>query len=575
VAGSGYRSLLTCLGLSAALVALAQPASGESYYVRSGGDDGADGLSDATAWASISRVNQHDFAAGDDVYFRCGDVWTAQALTIDWSGTDQDRAVVGAYYLSGGQETVGVNGDGRPLLDGDWVDIAGVNRPLIDLRAEWITVQDMHVYNSYGIGLRISEGFGHNEILRCKSDYTGRGGISVFRTSHNLVEYCEASRANIHYILGTQPTWGSTIALYGAPDNVVRYCEAHDNLGEGINLVRGSHRSVADSNFVWATYSVGIYVDSASDCSVRHNLVVGTTDATYHHTEGWHGMGIAVNNEVTTHGSSDHTAFVGNVVIGRHSGIRFMNAQELPTADLMVANNTLIDNQYNFNISLPGTFSNVTIRNNLSYVDAADADHGAIHNGELGPGSTVGNNLWSSEPAAALFDAATDLVADPGLVRSTGWRQLSGRDSFATADFSLLASSPAIDAGADLGEPYDRGMTTGTDFHATPPQVVSAAQGESGSGWDLGAWIYREAAAGGGGTGGSAAGGGTASGGAATGGQGGSPSGTSPAPDEESGCSCRSGPAGPSWPLSWLVLLVAGGALRLTRRSREGPARPR
>ncbi|MBW2524319.1 MAG: right-handed parallel beta-helix repeat-containing protein, partial [Deltaproteobacteria bacterium] len=534
-------------------------AAAETYYVRADGDDAADGLSDATAWATVSRVNQFSFAAGDDVYFRCGDVWTAQALTIDWSGTDQDPVVVGAYHLAGGQETVGVNGDGRPLFDGDWVDIDGINKPLIDLRAEHVVVQDMHVYDSYGIGLRISGGFMYNTIRRCKSDLTGRAAISVYNTSHNVVEHCEASRASIHYTLGNISTWGSTIAVYNAPDNVVRYCEAHDNVGEGINLVRGSHRSVAEYNYVWANYSVGIYVDSASDCTVRHNLVVGTTDPEYHYIEGWHGMGIAVNNEVTSHGASNNTTFLGNVVIGRHSGIRFMNAQAMPTSNLRVLNNTLIDNQRNFNISIASTYSNVTIRNNISYVSAADADHGAIHDGDLG--TALQSNLWSSEPAAALFDGSTDLVADPLFPKGTGWRALDGRDAFATADFAVPATSPAVDSGVDLGPDYDDGMTVGTDFHAAPRTVVTVEQGTVGAGWDMGAWIYREPSAGGAGGAGGGMPGGT--GGTGTGGSddGGAAPAAAPAPtDADGGCSCRIGRASVPLRTAWLALVALAGA---------------
>lgn len=553
----------------AAFVALsATSASAERYYVRDGGNDDADGQSDATAWATVSKVNQFDFAPSDDVFFRCGDVWTAQALTIDWSGTAQDPVVVGAYHMSGGQETVGVNGDGRPLFDGDWVDIAGVNRPLIDLRAEYITVQDMHVYNSYGLGIRISGGFTHNTVRGCKADLTGRSAISVYSTSDNVVEHCEASRASIHWILGNQSTWGSTIAVYNAPNNVIRYCEAHDNVGEGINLVRGSHGSVAEFNYVWANRSVGIYVDSASDCTVRHNLVVGTTDPEYHYIDGWHGMGIAVNNEVTDHGPSDRTTFLGNVVIGRHSGIRFMNAQGMPTSDLLVLNNTLIDNQRNYNISSPDTFSNVTIRNNISYVDAADADHGAIHTSVFGAGSTMGDNFWSSQPHDKLYDAASDIIGDPGFPKSTGWRELAGRDSFLTTDFSLPADSPAVDVGADLDPAYENGMTTGTDFHATPRAVVTVAQGTVGAGWDMGAWIYREDLPGGGGAGGATGGtGGTAAGGSSAGGQGGTPPVGAADPDSDSGCSCRTTPARQRPALPWIGWLLLSAVRR--RRTAE------
>jgi hypothetical protein len=44
-------------------------ASAETYYVRNGGDDGADGLSHETAWKTLAKVNGFFFHEGDDLYF--------------------------------------------------------------------------------------------------------------------------------------------------------------------------------------------------------------------------------------------------------------------------------------------------------------------------------------------------------------------------------------------------------------------------------------------------------------------------------------------------------------------------
>src|SRR5690348_2065855 len=92
-------------------------AEAATYYVRNGGNDSADGTSDATAWASLSKVNGYSFAAGDRVLFREGDRWVGQ-LTVDWSGTSSERAVVGAYYLDGSTPVRGYR-TARPIIDGE------------------------------------------------------------------------------------------------------------------------------------------------------------------------------------------------------------------------------------------------------------------------------------------------------------------------------------------------------------------------------------------------------------------------------------------------------------------------
>jgi len=49
--------------------------SGTGYYVKPGGNDRADGRSDAGAWATIPRVNSAKLLPGDTVYFKRGGIW--------------------------------------------------------------------------------------------------------------------------------------------------------------------------------------------------------------------------------------------------------------------------------------------------------------------------------------------------------------------------------------------------------------------------------------------------------------------------------------------------------------------
>ena len=46
-----------------ALYAISIMASATEYYVKVGGDNSADGKSDETAWATISKVNSTNFIA--------------------------------------------------------------------------------------------------------------------------------------------------------------------------------------------------------------------------------------------------------------------------------------------------------------------------------------------------------------------------------------------------------------------------------------------------------------------------------------------------------------------------------
>jgi len=83
--------------LTVALIAAALPLLGTTYYVdQTGGADGHDGTSPATAWRTASKVNRSTFAPGDQVLFKRGGLWR-ETLTIPSSGSVANPIRFGAY----------------------------------------------------------------------------------------------------------------------------------------------------------------------------------------------------------------------------------------------------------------------------------------------------------------------------------------------------------------------------------------------------------------------------------------------------------------------------------------------
>lgn len=78
-------------------------ANATNYYIKTGGSDAANGLSDANAWATITKVNSvwaaGTFAPGDSILFKRGNTFTG-VLTAGESGTSGGRIIVGAYSTS-------------------------------------------------------------------------------------------------------------------------------------------------------------------------------------------------------------------------------------------------------------------------------------------------------------------------------------------------------------------------------------------------------------------------------------------------------------------------------------------
>ena len=54
-----------------------------TYYVKTGGNDSADGLSDGNAWATIGKVNSVSLSNDDTVKFNRGDTFDDATLTLN------------------------------------------------------------------------------------------------------------------------------------------------------------------------------------------------------------------------------------------------------------------------------------------------------------------------------------------------------------------------------------------------------------------------------------------------------------------------------------------------------------
>ena len=123
------RTTVTVALLLAAVCAL--PAGAVTYYVSSqSGDDTDDGLTPATAFATIARVHALDLQPGDAVRFFCGETWRTEPLHVVDSGAPGLPIVFSSHpagcadppVLSGAQPIVGWQSAGTNLyvanLDG-------------------------------------------------------------------------------------------------------------------------------------------------------------------------------------------------------------------------------------------------------------------------------------------------------------------------------------------------------------------------------------------------------------------------------------------------------------------------
>ena len=70
------KRLLSILAVLLAVTTVT--AQQKTYFVSPDGNDAADGLSVATAWKSLEKVNSVEFQPGDKILFESGKTWYGQ-----------------------------------------------------------------------------------------------------------------------------------------------------------------------------------------------------------------------------------------------------------------------------------------------------------------------------------------------------------------------------------------------------------------------------------------------------------------------------------------------------------------
>jgi hypothetical protein len=159
-----------------------------TYYIKNGGNDGLDGLSDANAWATKARTNTALSSANpdDSFLFNRGDVWTDDALVCNRSGSIGHPITIGAYGT-------GAN----PLFRA---------KTVAELGKTW-TLETIA-----GSAVLISDNFNDNSFDFSKWSYTGLG--SVLETNQEIEQSnAGAYQGNSFYSIATFALTGSAASI--------------------------------------------------------------------------------------------------------------------------------------------------------------------------------------------------------------------------------------------------------------------------------------------------------------------------------------------------------------------------
>lgn len=278
-----------------------------TYYVSSIGNDGNSGLSIATAWRTISKLNTIDFEPGDVVLFEGGSVFNGNLLLqAEDAGTPWNPVLFSSYgtgratisagnsygikaYNCAGFRIANLNivGSGATVNNATGIDIymdvssnfsfiridscnvsgfkiSGVQFGAWDTNAGFTDVRVTHV-NSFNNGGAGMSSFGFNNIINHKNVYVGyssfynnKGRTDVTNTNtgsgivlsgidNAMIEYCEAYNNGEN---NSNPPGGPVgIWFYLVKNGTIQYCESHHNRtgtadGGGFDIDGGSQNCI-------------------------------------------------------------------------------------------------------------------------------------------------------------------------------------------------------------------------------------------------------------------------------------------------------------------------------------------
>jgi hypothetical protein len=491
---------------------LGSSADGMAHYVDSNsGNDDSDGISVATAWKSLAKINATEFHPGDRILFKSGGIWSGQ-LWPKGSGAADHPIVIDKY-----------GGDDLPLIIGGGLAEDAVllkNQEYWEIRNLEITntgsapalrrgvhvvaenIGDLHhIYLQNLVVHDVNGSF--QEKVNGGIHYSSIGDSKPSRFIDLRIEGNHIYHVDRSGIFGWSTHWTRS-KWYPSLNVVIRNNILDDIGGDGIVNVATDgalveHNVVSRASQRSQDYNVGIWPWSADNTIVQYNEVYGTRGQ--HDAEGfdsdWNSRNTIIqynyshDNDggfllICNDGTQTPENSAGNVrTIVRynisqndhHRGIKLSG----PVKNTLIYNNTIYvgrgeTSDVVLHTDWTGWASDTYFYNNIFYVEGkAEFGYGVTGNadgsyvGAPGPGSSKNNvydyNVYFGVKAPDDPHAFTKdpLLVDPG-------HGVNGRSSL--TGYALRGRSPAIDS----GKPIEN--NGGKDFAGAPvPQCRGVDRG--------------------------------------------------------------------------------------------------
>jgi Right handed beta helix region len=496
------------------LVLFVSPAWAATYYVKSGGNDSLDGLSDGTAWATIAKV-QATVTSGDTVYFRSQDTWSSSSNPVlnATAGVTYD----GSTYGSGTRATL------QPTATMDYVVKISVSNVVfkgfnIDMNSQITGGIGAGSYATSNVSnITIDNCLVHDSIMPAGHWGYGihTGGYAADNVTVDSVTITNTQVYNTgHEGIAIYPSWARVNAK--ATNVLVRNCIIHDTGWDALYIVNNADNLTIEFNTIYNSSGNGIDIGtsaydnmgSVNNLIVRYNLIYDNKSSGIalnfcSPTDAWAADGVFYGNIIMNSGSS--AGGVGwslDISVERSyrnisdpgnygsSTFSFYNNTIFNTTNAAAGKGGVMVAQF---AALGGT-PTINFKNNIVYTSAftpvRDIRNLLTHSNNLifrtdNAANEHVNDGTSRNRAGVKTWEASAQNTDPtftGGTLPTGFTGTYGNNLVPNTNYFVITSGDALNNGATLGSPYN-GSINGAG-RATP---ITRPQGAA---YDIGAYEY-------------------------------------------------------------------------------------
>ncbi|MDG2222825.1 MAG: right-handed parallel beta-helix repeat-containing protein, partial [Rubripirellula sp.] len=432
--------------------------AGDTYYVDSvDGDDALSGDAEASAWKSLTRLEQQSLSPGDQVFFRRGSNWNDR-LDVASSRSASEPIVFDAYGTGDLPVINEIDVDGSfTALQNLVVDHGKQSGDAIQVRsATGVTLRDMVVRNgtSDGIDVDKADGLLIDGLL---IHYSLAGSFTVQADAHGIVatdtDGLTIRNTEIHHVSGD--------SFQADPD---RDTDITTNV-----LIEDSHfwTSPLEADFSSSWLAGQRPGENAIDTKVvkdnwetvpRMKMTVRNVTA-----HGWQKDSDISNKAVFNIKEKVDVVFDGVTVYDNEIAFRLRGTRG--KADVTIINGAIHDNETA--IRAEDDLANLTVLNTTFGDGVGTTLQFAGGSGGTSSWNLKNNAFLAGKPSVAS-DASNLTATSSDFVETT------------TGDYHLAAGSALIDAGTTLAEvPVDRDETArpqGTGFDVGSYELIDTIQ---------------------------------------------------------------------------------------------------